>query len=979
MMHVAETTTKGGFALVLTLIAVVLLTIMAVAFLSSASLEQATARATAHAAKADLAARTAVSTAIARLVDNLSVYPDSATTWETINGNSGTVLYYHDKTPEQNLSHANLYVFPLASGGLAMLATEKTSSLPTLDDTNSFDLNHARYLNDLQGWIGAPVGISSRPEFRGQWIEQTDLDSKVTSRYAYWVEDESFKANANLMGKAPRGAASLGVSPNEIPWQGILKALFPLRTDFDLIASDIVSARSQFASSLFYGYRQINNIAAQDSTYDFSILADGAKFETTLYSGATNLSRSGSRRINLNKVIRTSADAHEIRTQLDEIISAITYHTPNFAQRFYRTGANKNSLDVDGAGSPSNQAIYLNKIAANIRDYVDTDSQPTIVNNDADLTVNIGSAPAHSLPGGGASGRNEVAAVGKEAVPFIQEYLLRVKQDIFSNRLGASATYKLEIDHYLEVWNMSDKDITVAQLGSNPFLRIANQFGWDAGGASDIPESPSRDFSIPLSSLTNSSGTPLFFPAGTATVLTTDPSPLPSTFPGVDASRVFRPPAGMPADSVRIYDGTTQKKSGSNLRINSIPRPNNSPTSADLETEVILGNDSGVLESFGAPAAYYITANVDDGSSNADSIHADTAQYYFRASSLKGNASGATPSQVGDPRTNDEQLATTTSTADDDQTAYKLEAWNSPAQIPNTTLTKLNANYVNPGLWNDFATNTADAAHAPTVVANGALVSIGQLGDIFEPVRSIGVSGTIDYSRGGGRTFKIGQPDDLWDKNSKSPSREWTAWRLLDYFTTTDSLQLEGRINVNGVNRDGGSALKATLYGYSFEASPDSDPTIASQALTDPQIESLIAQIQSRLNNEAPFSLTVGPLFERGEVSEMPIFNTGTLLTGHDMASVYDRGREEIFRRLAELITTRGNIFSVYAVGQSLIPPPAGSTAPALVAATVQLKVTFRIDPVWSGGTPVDPFDPKRTTRFLRPDSYAIKVLYAGQ
>ena len=423
-----------------------------------------------------------------------------------------------------------MYVFPLASGGLTTLAAEKTNSLPTLDETNSFDLNHARYLNDLQGWIGAPVGVSSRPEFRGQWIEQTDSDSKVTSRYAYWVEDESFKANANLMGRAPRGSASLGASSTEIPWQGILKALFPLRTDFDLIASDLFSTRSQFASSSFYGYCQINNVAAQDSTYDFSMLADSAKFEATLFSGATNLSRSGSKRINLNKVVSTTADAGEIRTQLDEIISAITYHTPNFAQRFYRTGANKNSLDVNGTGSPSNQTIYLNKIAANIRDYVDTDSQPTIVNNDADLTVNIGAVPAHSLPGGGASGRNEVAAIGKEAVPFIQEYLLRVKQDIFSNRLGTSAAYRLEIDHYVEVWNMSNKDITVAQLGSNPFLRIANQFGWDAGGASDIPESPSRDFSIPLSSLTNSSGTPLSFPAGTATVLTTDPSPLPEHF-----------------------------------------------------------------------------------------------------------------------------------------------------------------------------------------------------------------------------------------------------------------------------------------------------------------------------------------------------------------------------------------------------------------------------------------------------------------
>src|SRR5258708_466571 len=97
-----------GFALVITLITIALLTIMAVAFLASSSLDQATARSTANRAKAELAAKTAANTAIARLLDKVSLYPDSATTWETINGNIGAVLYYHDKTPEQGTS--SLYV-----------------------------------------------------------------------------------------------------------------------------------------------------------------------------------------------------------------------------------------------------------------------------------------------------------------------------------------------------------------------------------------------------------------------------------------------------------------------------------------------------------------------------------------------------------------------------------------------------------------------------------------------------------------------------------------------------------------------------------------------------------------------------------------------------------------------------------------------------------------------------------------------------
>jgi Tfp pilus assembly protein PilX len=997
---------RSGVALVVTLVILVLLAGLAVALLQTSGLERGTSKSVADKAKADLMAETAANAAMAQLVDSFTAFPDSATTWETINGNEGTVLYYHDKTPEAAIAAgtaAQLYVLPLISGGTAQPVASKSSALPTLTDTpvataNAYNFNHARFSGDKQGWIGSSpkwTSANSSPQvFRGQWVNLTDSDGRITGRYAFWMEDESFKTNTNYARDVLRGSNTLGVNASEIPLQGLLKVLN--NADPDGAATAAVGFRNSFPGGVFFEYRAFNQVPGQ------STLADDAKFEATIFSGTSNLSRSGSKRVNLNKIVSTSNDPKEIRKQLDEIISTISYELPNFAQRFYRNGSDKNSLDVASTGNPSHQTIYLNKIAANIRDYIDSDSQPTIVNSD--LTVNVGSAPEHSLPGGGASGPNEVIAIGKEAVPFIQEYLVRVKQSVFSNRLGTSANYRLDIDHYVEVWNMTNSDITVASLGPNAFLRIANQFGWDANqsaGGNDIPESPTRDFSVPLSQFTNSNGTQLSFPAGAAIVLTTDPVALPATFPGIDASRVFRPPAGTPADPFRIYQGITKKKSGSNLRINSIPRPVNNSTSADLETEIILGNDNGVLESFGGPAVNYITANVDDGSSNGDSVRSDINQYYFRASSLKGNAASSISSQVGDPRTNNEQLSVTTSTADEDQTAYKLEAWNSPSQISNTTLTTLNTNYVNPSLWTDFATNTADAAHAPAVIANRALTSIGQLGDIFDSARSIGAtptgSGKIDYSRGGGRTLKIGQPerydattnpDGLWDGNSNSASREWTAWRVADIFGTTDSLQLDGRINVNGISRDEGTALKTALYGYNFQPTPDSDVTLSGKSFdlsptdANDKINELVKQLTARLANDATnygaaFANTVGPLIERGELSELPMFNTGSdLSTGVNTANVYDRGREELFRRIVELTTTRGNIFTIYAAGQSLVPQT--GTAPPVITSTSQLKLTFRIDPIWTAGPPADPFDPTSNARFAKPDKYAVKILYVG-
>lgn len=989
---------RAGFALIITIVMVCLLAVMAVAFLSSSQIERGTARGVADKVKAELMAQTAINTAITRLIDNLSNYPDSATTWETINGDPATVLYYRDKTPEQGAG-SPMNVFPLVSGATVQPIATKANALGAipLDNSNSYDLNHARSSGDTQGWIGAPPGAASRPSYRGLWVNVNDSSNKVSGRYAFWMEDESFKVNVNLMGNTLRGSNTLGNAPSQIPLQGLFKVALTSGNP-DTIANDTVTLRSAFPASGFFEYRALNQVNGQ------STLADSSKFEATIFSGASNLSRSGSKRVNLNKVVSNSTDATAIRTQLDQIIKAITYQLPNFGQRFYRSGADKNSLDVSGIGSPSDQSIYLNKIAANIRDYIDTDSQPTIVNND--LSVNIGAVPIHSIPSGGASGANEVIAIGKDAVPFIQEYMVRVKQIEPKLRPVVTANYNIEIDHYIEFWNMTNKDITVANLGPNPFLRIANQFAWTSYGGTDIPEDPSRDFSIPLSSFTNSSGSSLVFPAGSAIVLTTDPAALPSTFTGVDPTKVFRPPAGIPADKFRVYKGTCNRKTSSgHPHLDAQTRPNLSSNAADLETEIILGNDSGVLESFGAPAAYYITVNADDGTTTTNTVRTDTTKWYFRASSLKGNALSATPSQTGDPRTNNEQLSLTTSVANDDQTAYKLEVYDATPPFDNASFTTLNSKFVNPALWTDPATNTADNAHAPVVISNAALTSIGQLGDVFDPIRVVGAappagSADIHYSRGGGRTFKIGQPDrydpttnpnGIWDGDSNSASREWTAWRLVDLFSSTDAIQLEGRININGANRDyvdaahpGGLALKTALYGYNFQAPPDTDPSIAGNGFdidptnTNDKINVLVTQIQNRLKNQSPFDKSSGPFAERGELSEMPIFNTGSdLVSSVNTATVYDRGREELFRRLVELITTRGNIFTVYAAGQSLVPQ--SGTAPPVVTSTSQVKVTFRIDPIWNAGTPADPFDPTTTTRFNKPDKYAIKVLYVGE
>ncbi len=395
--------------------------------------------------------------------------------------------------------------------------------------------------------------------------------------------------------------------------------------------------------------------------------------------------------------------------------------------------------------------------------------------------------------GGGTAGPNEVIAIGKERVPVIQEYALRIRQIAFTAKTGPLANYTISIDHYVEFWNVSNRDILLTDLGPNPFLLIAGQPGWDAGSLTDIPESPSRDLRLPLSSATNSANnTPLTsFPAGSVTVLTTDPTLLPALTP--DATRVYHLPV-TPDTNFRTYSGQTDRKNSNNyLRLNMIDRT--SPNVSDYETEIALGNDLGLLESaWGAGAiSSAISINVDDGAapSGTGSQKFDASKYHFRGASLKGN--GTTPyATTGDPRTNAEQLRFDLNGggANNDKTRYFGSGLQDNSIPDNSSLGAPNSFYVNPANWPDYSSSTQTANAAPAVIANANLTSIGQLGDIFDPVRVIGSGNDIALSRSGGRTLKIGQPDRN-DPTTNKPKRT-VGWQQQYCQSGMDSMAISG-------------------------------------------------------------------------------------------------------------------------------------------------------------------------------------------
>ena len=1068
--------------MIITLIVLLLLSIVAVAFLSNAQLEYTTARAFSNKARAEAAAQAGVDVAIANLRETLKNYPDSSTVWETVstdktsgmsNTTPATSLYFHaaysgslaDPKPipgEKNVPGGapsqTTFVLPLVSGATPKGLKTRFEALPKLNvaETNSrkqnfIDLNFRENPEDIQGWIGSPAtptvppgSTTPKPQsIKVPWVNVYDGSGelrdendnpRIISRYAYWIEDESFRCNANVLGSAKRARLTDGKAFNEIPLQGIL----PSSIDRDAFASSAVTMRDLFLNKRFLDRRAFNRVSG---TY---AMGDKLKYLFTLNSASHEVSRSGARRLNLNDLVVSGSPANSqasILTQLKKMTAAIESQSPHFGQRFYRTTPGASSLNSDTVVPADREKIYLTKIAANIRDYIDDDSQPTIVTGGA---VAAYEKPFRAMNFNRRSDINPTAAIGKEAVPYIHEVVMRVK----AHRLPVAGDrrFKISIEYYIELWNMTNKDILLSTLakgvpgvksGGSVFLKITNQPAWYGGNGYPIREDAARDITIELKP------TPEFdrFRAGRATVITTDGDR--TQIPGLllNPGEIVPIPESDITSDGRKYEGET------NWLVSNFPtlliytRDGDFAggrfklDGKDYKTELSWGNNCGFFDS--QMAALVIENNnclVDNyragriGNTPKDTI----ASFFFRGSAMLGtrpdpvNGLSGGRLAMGDPRTNNEPLVyaadapsmpatrfftTNNRTSDDRDKGVPVVG----------TLTRPNYTLINGTQWGDQVrvdpasptlpytvdpVTKASVNCAPSVIRDGPLTSIGQLGDIFDPVRE-GNASTIQYSLGGGRSLAIGQPEStaIWDGSSSSASRNWCAWRLADIFsaapkddlTTPDrneNFEIEGRINLNGINRDDGAALRALLYGIEFQ--DDGDPLVKGKAVVGDNklfgVERVIARLKDRLAKTESNGDPKGPLWERGEISELEgLFNSATpeLVSGVKMADANDRSREELVRRIMELTTTRGSVFSVYVVGQSVVPqrsttPLAEGEEPSVVVnSTFARKVTFMLVPVYDPTLPTDPldFDPNNqqsiNKRFAQPIRYDVKILAA--
>lgn len=210
-----------------------------------------------------------------------------------------------------------------------------------------------------------------------------------------------------------------------------------------------------------------------------------------------------------------------------------------------------------------------------------------------------------------------------------------------------------------------------------------------------------------------------------------------------------------------------------------------------------------------------------------------------------------------------------------------------------------------------------DGNHAPAHIRNGPMLSIGELGHIFDPAQvddlgeaTWGGTPPSPFVCGGGRTLRIGQPEfPYWDKEGLR------AMQLLDLFTTNPLDENGfpkkiGRININTASHE---VLEALFQ----DVAVTGDPEIGS-------CTNLAEVMADTVIKHRPFFRLSDLHWIAEDFCRADHFNPA--LGSGNPALVLDRVREELFTRICPLITVQSFSFHLYGIGESFSPSghPAG-------------------------------------------------------
>ncbi|MCK9587856.1 MAG: hypothetical protein WC076_08725 [Terrimicrobiaceae bacterium] len=897
-------------SLITTLLVLVVLSTIVVAFMQSMSIERSVARSAKNRLVADLAARAALAEATSRILGAdqgfpIGAYEELAVGYQS---NVTNAPYLTLLKPKADWSGVQERCY-LVSSQSKSTAPDSSIAAKSVDVNSPID-------GAISGWIGLTTSNGIRRTVPAEWITLRDSGGNITARYAFWVDDESARIDilsAGSVDTTPQKnhLRQSGYHASEISMHG----LFGTGTNVSSYLTSRLNSANVPLGSL--GFAQIA-AHAPGGAIAWNGGLDILRASVGIGSIPDERGALGIRKLDLNSWAETNSafNTPSARDLLAKKIIAlgdfIDQADPGFGTRYF-----------DGA-TGTDARNYCIKLAANIQDYIDPDSQPSVIRN------NLGGwlePPNPSVIGEGAPSLPPVA-FGKEVVPTIGEYL-----GYYYNDAGF-----LRIDHTFEVWNLHSQSIDFQALGSARILVAErNDVTPRAGSDAVDPDLPGEPGNPPLTLNLPAGGT---LPAGRYSLLTTLPAGS-----ALESQWVVGAPNRIPLDRTEptyAYGSGGLYMNGDTLA-----------TLADVDTEIVIANQFGYLD-IQARVAQQGPVNL----RATDSTRFIATQPFGNDPSSSGNNTDRRyPLDSGDPRALTEVFpAYSESGGSSSAIAWRRNTANSPGAtrlggdsnggtygiLPSNSGSDTNAFVPEPVPNPDMAS----ADDAVSIIRNGPMRTEAELAFIYDPaIPGSGNANANVRNRGGFRTLAIGSK--LGEKSG--PARlahvdeKNRASRLLELFTA-ENTQPRQKLLLNSVLRNPQNlpwrALLDRLITQTNSASTleyagpkDPDFPVAGLSVVPDELVKAI-EAKARGAGGTPGS----PFFFIGQLADLDVFNTGSLLlksiatsTPFDLTpdaankKLLDRGREEVFRRLAGLLTLKGSTYRVYSIGQAVKELPDGS------------------------------------------------------
>ena len=918
-----------GFALVATLILMALIVVVIVAYLGNTRTDRATSSAYANRLRAKTFGDAGLAAAVRLLYDNTKT-GDYITAMPATSPVPHRLELYRPSTPSDYLridnaigeilvSRANTTSLPAPTPQVDPRPAATTIAVPPagssfgLSDpgfgsTNSYDFNQIVRVGSTNA--GRLVDPDAQPAF-GQWVRVRNTSGDLIGRYAFFIEDESMKVNVNFSGNNLGGGVNPNLRVNDLVLPAPASTPTSQIQEIDPAASLRASEDRPGADSALMG---VGAAGSRLHTMHTVGLLDQWKTNLpeyahllTILSRDSNTTARGWKRMDLNNIVAANSPSAAARKIADWIRDAWTGPTAIAALK----------QDPDGRYYQlyNNERLRL-QIAANIIDYIDADNIPTDL---GDIVPD--------------TGLTAVPVIGIEKIPQLSAvFVIYQAQDraigATPGRTSAKVSMKLRFN-FINLFDIPlDLQILSSGAGSAVLfdkievkgIPVITKFSEKVFDKSTIP------YSVLVSSLKAVQGSGSSIPAGQDGVSGSGVRSFETDWLVLDEVREFKTGSSNP-----IFSPTDQMEV-------SILGPANTRIAKTAmtwsDTPSTGYRQSGTTTPGSTSSGDFLMDSVTGAlaTPTIPGVPRQIAAIFTQESSVPSGA-GTLTRQFGDPRFRPDLLNEPWRRANRTDTESAFTASALQARVDQVDMEPRTAGCD----WYDQVNDRPLA-----FIRNGPIRGIGELGHIAAaeyPWRTL-------YLQHPERPVNSTSPI-VQDEVATKRRMESLDWVLTDLFKTSNTDVKSGGINVNSRFAVSGDhrVIDSLLLG-----APVGDATATQQLITSDVVRKLVTNSGStlvtaitdrrNLTSATPENDPVRPFFQIGQFAPVlsRLFSMSKLVAGESRSTVIysalrstpensgevnvnyrsDMQVEQAFRELSDSVTTRGDVFRILYVGQSI-------------------------------------------------------------